>query len=373
MRVCLDVFALTHLPNTGLYTYAYGVVKGLLTAYPHPQYHLISNNMGIKIEFEKEKVLSVNYLDVNRKGNDFKLIYDFLKSKKIKLYHSLNNGFSVPTEKACKYVITIQDVLPLVNKELVDVRYKKKYMDLVPAAIKKSDKVIAVSVYVKEQLMKNLGVREEDIEVIYPVVSKDFKPIWAMHYKNFLLKQYSLTSDYILSVGAIDPRKNLKLVILTFEELFKIYSSLKLVIIGEVGGKRHKHYLELKSLIEKLGIGSNVIFLGSINYNELPYFYNAASCYVNLSEFEGYPTSAVEAMKCQTPVICKDSSPFKEVLGEYAIYTSSDEPSELAKKISKVINDDNLRYLSFSKKEELIDNQDSVRKLIRVYENLLYP
>lgn len=371
MNVCLDVFALSHFPNTGLYTYAHELVSNLLNIYPHPHYKLITSREGSLIPFSENKRVSIDYLDINRRRNDFRAIANYIRDNNIKLYHSLNNGFSVPKEKDCKYVVTIQDILPLVNKELVDKKYHQKYMELVPQAIESADKVIAVSNYVRAEILKNLAVSEEKIEVIYPNTSKIFKPIWAVHYKKFLSRYYKIAGEFILHVGSIHKRKKLNLLLTLFKELLKSNNNLKLVIIGDVEGKRKEYSHQLWGVINDFELKDNVIFLGMVKHEELPYFYNAANCLINLSKDDGYPLTAMEAMKCQVPVVCYKDGSFAEVLGTYPYYLSSDEPKEIAATLSNVMKVRKESPNLFGIKSPY-DYYEPIKKLIRVYESLLY-
>lgn len=373
MKICFDAFPLTHLPNTGLYTYSYELIKNLLNYYPQPNYCLITNNDGIKMPFDNKKGLSFKYADINRVRNDYSLISEYLQGNKIRLYHSVNNGFSIPEDKVCKYVTTIHDTIALSDKSLVDPKYVTRFNKVVPKALDKSDKIIAVSNFVKGELLKYSNIPAEKVEVIYPIVSKQFKPIWAVHYRKVLMKKYNLTGDFILSVGSLHKRKNLSTVLAILREILTEERNIKLVIIGDTQGKRNPYFLQLQKQAQNLGISENVMFLGTVDYEDIPYFYNEAKCLVNLSSYEGFPTSAMEAKACEAPVVCTMNSSFREVLGDYPIYVESEDTHNIAAEVLQLIYRKESPML-FRNKDTRNEDSDlePIKKIIKIYESLMY-
>lgn len=372
MKICFDAFSLSHLPNTGLYSYSYELINSLLNVYPQPQYSLITNNGGNEIPFNKGKGLAIDLLDIDRKKNDYSLIGNYLSNNKIRLYHSLNNGFSIPDEKECKYVVTIHDMLPMSDKTLVDDKYFNKHINLVPKALEKADKVIAVSNFVREELVKYYDVPQDKIEVVYPIVSKGFKDIWEVHSKNFMRKHYDITDDYVLYAGGLHERKQLPLLLSTFKEVIKREANLKLLIVGSTKGKREHHYINLLNDAKKLGIAEKVHFLGPIPYKHMPYIYNAANCFLNLSTYEGYPLAAVEAKECGTSIVCLENSSFKEVLGNYPTYIKTIEPKVIADKVLESIYRSSEIFMANSSKHSTVEEKKPVNQMINIYESLMY-
>jgi len=138
-------------------------------------------------------------------------------------------------------------------------------------------------------------------------------------------------------------------------------------VIGDIEGKRKEYYNKLVDIRKKLGLGENVIFLGSIDYNDMTYFYNGAKCFINLSSYEGYPLTAMEAMMCETPIICSDNSSFKEALGNYPAYVSSQDVKDIADLLLDMVSKSKVQISRGN-----IDQMKSVNKLINLYETLMY-
>jgi len=373
MNICFDAFPISHLPNTGLYSYSYQLIDNIFKIYPQPHYNLITNNSLLKLPWKNSKGISIDYIDINRKERDYSVLANYLDSNNIKLYHSLNNGFSIPIEKNCKYVVTIHDLLPLSESELVDKKYYDKFMNDTPRALESADKVIAVSEFLREELITRCNIPEDKIEVIYPVISKDFKPIPKEESKEFLKRHYNITDNYLLYAGSIHPRKNLPLLLATFKEITKREENIKLIIIGSISGKREAYYLKLRSYARKLGIDDRISFLGSVVHRNMPYFYNGALCFLNFSIYDGFPLTSVEAIACNIPVICNDFLSFKEILGTNCIYTNTKNPKEIAEQITQIVHEKPKKEITRHFRE-IIGEQStkSMEKIVRIYESVIY-
>ena len=111
---------------------------------------------------------------------------------------------------------------------------------------------------------------------------------------------YGINGEYILSVGSIQPRKNLSRLLSAYERLrlTRPKGSLpQLVLVG----KRGWLFRETLRAIEEAGSG--VIVTGYVPETDLPALYSGAVCFVYPSFFEGFGLPPLEAMKCGTPVI----------------------------------------------------------------------
>src|SRR3990167_6674508 len=119
-------------------------------------------------------------------------------------------------------------------------------------------------------------------------------------------------SNFLLYVGAIEPRKNLTTAIKVFDTLIKgkKYSDFKFLIVGRAGWKNKKVF----NLIRDFKLEKKVIFVGYVNDVDLPYFYNAARVFIYLSLYEGFGLPPLEAAKCKTPSLLYKNSSIKEIL-----------------------------------------------------------
>ncbi|MFD3156303.1 glycosyltransferase family 4 protein [Haloimpatiens sp. FM7330] len=327
-------------------------------------------------EFHNYNKLNYVELSINRKNDDYSSISEVINKNNIKIYHSPNNGFSLPQNKECTYISTIHELYALSNEEKVDEKYCKKFYYSIPKAIINSDKIIVVSDFIKSELKSYFNIKEDKVKTIYPGCSKIFKPISKEVVKNYLHKKYNLDDEYILFCGSIHPRKQLEKFIYIFSKIQKKIPKLKFVIIGKINGKRSNYYNKLKENIKKLDIQESVIFMNMIEQKYMTYFYCGAKCVVDFSEYEGFPMNCVEALKCNTPVICTNSSSFKEILDKKAMYVDIERQNLIEDLIIELITNEKYR----EKKIQLIKCFDeenkytwkhSIDEHVKVYEEFL--
>ena len=159
--------------------------------------------------------------------------------------------------------------------------------------LKGATKLLAVSEATKKDLIKKVGINPSKIAVTYEGYNQDlYKTLPEKEVKD-RLREFDIDyKNYFLFVGTIQPRKNLKNLILAFQKanqnpkfLSKKNNSLpKLVLIGGKGWLAEDIY----SLPKKLNIEKQVQFLGYQKTENLPYFYNGAKAFLFPSLFEGF-------------------------------------------------------------------------------------
>lgn len=234
----------------------------------------------------------------------------------------------------CPEVIAILDVsykhFPEMfkKKDLYKLLWWGKY------SVKKAKKIITISVSSKDDIIKEYGVEAQKVEVIHPGI-KDFKE--SKMEKEEVLSAYGISSPYVLFVGTIQPRKNVKRLIQSISLLRN--KKVKLVIIGKKGWM----YGEILSAPEKFGIAERVIFLHDVANEALPVFYKNAKCFILPSLYEGFGLPVLEAMHYSCPVITSNISSLPEAGGDAALYVNPEDVMDIAAKIDDVLESEKLR------------------------------
>jgi glycosyltransferase involved in cell wall biosynthesis len=373
MKICIDGFELAYLGGTGLWAYAHEFVENLFQMYPQPQYSLLS--YGSQIWETGRKYGNVSCIDIkfNRMDNDYKMLEDYLSRGKINLYHSLNNGFAIPGRAVCKYVMTVQDMIPISNLDFSDTKYKKRFGDIFFRSLGMADRVIAVSGFIRDELMKYTNVDERKVTVIYPGTGCIFKVMDKDIAREYIRKRYNINDKYILFAGGIHVRKNMDMILGAFRAILQKKPDLKLIIAGKTDGKRNIYFNEIKDHAKKIGVFESTLFTGTVNYEDMPYLYNGAECFINPSSYEGFPISSIEAMACGIPSMCKNGEVFREVLGDGGIYFEDEKG--MVDGILKLLRDEKYkkeitaRGLEKSRKYRW---DDSIKRTVKEYEALLY-
>jgi glycosyltransferase involved in cell wall biosynthesis len=180
--------------------------------------------------------------------------------------------------------------------------------------------VITISHHVKQEMVERLGVDPARIDVTYLAADEHFRPA-AAEVVERVLQSRGLPARYILTVGTVEPRKNLATLLTAYARLPQdIRESHPLVIVGMRGWVGDSsHYGEVAALAERLGLAEKVIFAGYLPDDELPAVYSGAAAFVFPSLYEGFGLPPLEAMACGTPVVSSNAASLPEVVGEAAV------------------------------------------------------
>jgi len=239
--------------------------------------------------------------------------------------------------------LTIHDLLSLRYGNIS--RHQRIYFKfLLPRLIRSTKFIITVSESTKKDIVQFLHYPEKKIRVIY----NGYDPtqyFFTNEKPNDILKNYQL-KDYILAIGPTYPHKN-------FDRLLEAYSRLPastrkkhpLAIAG--GMKKYTSVLKLSSA--KLGIASDVHFLGYIPQNLMRSLYREATLLVFPSLYEGFGFPLVEAMACGCPITCSNTSSMPEVCADAALYFDPLDTDSMFKTINRLLKDSGMQQ-SFSRK-----------------------
>lgn len=366
MKFCIDGLAASKLNGTDLYSYTKEIVTLLNASDKFDAMYALWDNFPLNFYWRRLQNIQFVSLGIDRTQNDFSRLEEFLSTNEIDVYHSPNNGFSIPSNKVCKYITTVHTLYPVVAKEAVDEKYYTKFMNMVPHALELSDSVIVNSEFTKSELIQNFPVDENKVKVIYPKCGEMFIPMENSMCINFLKRNYEITFPYLLYVGNITPRKNIDSIIKLLKQAREKIKDLKLVIAGDISGKRADYVSDIKKLIHSYNLDSDVVFLGVVKQTHLPVLYSGAVCVVDFSEYNNYPLSAVEALKCRAIVICNRTDVNSKVLDKCAIFANQSEISSMGEFIYGIHRSTEYKNKVLSKLKMPLSSSDE--ELISIYE-----
>ena len=240
--------------------------------------------------------------------------------------------FNVPIFYRGRFVVTIHDLILQYfsnrrNSLWLKLKYWAKnaaYHLIIRSALWRAQKIITVSNYVKEDIIKCFGVEAGKIAVTYEGAPAQ------------TITSSSKTDPYLLYVGNAYPHKNLERLIRAFEIMDKEGNGFKLVLVGwdEYFYPRLK-----KSVLET----KRIVFAGFVSDEELAKFYNNASLYVFPSLCEGFGLPPLEAMARGIPVVSSSATCLPEILSQAALYFDPGDENDMAQKITTVLTDENLQ------------------------------
>lgn len=203
-----------------------------------------------------------------------------------------------------RVVYTIHDLAFIRYPEFFNFFYQFFYKVFVKIAYRRFFGISTVSKFTKSELIDVYGVRE-----IF-IVSNSVNHLTRI-LTNPELPAYLKGVNYCLTVGSIDPRKNIQSLVKSFleEEI-----SDKLVIVG----KRNVVFAEQKYLNQLKS--SKIIFTGYLSDDELAACYKNAQCFIYPSIYEGFGIPPLEAVYYKTPILLSDIPVHREIYGNYAHY-----------------------------------------------------
>jgi glycosyltransferase involved in cell wall biosynthesis len=192
-------------------------------------------------------------------------------------------------------------------------------------------RIIVNTQFIKNEAVHFLNVPEEKIDVI-PLAPSTRCKVGEIAPHTAGVRRFT-EKDYLLYVGTIEPRKNLKTLIKAFYDVRRKYD-LVLIIAGRLGWLSD----EIISYPEELGIKEAVIFTHYVDEKTLFSLYKGASVFVYPSLYEGFGLPPLEAMACGIPVIISDIPPLREISGNSAVIFNPGDYEDLAYKINTVLS-----------------------------------
>ena len=295
---------------------------------------------------------------------------------RIDLFHS--PCLTAPLNIPCPLVITVHDMIwasPKYFTSRSSWSLKRRFIDwynyLIPkCAVRRASGVITVSNNSKKSILETFDINTRQIYVTYEAANMTFQLIDNINLINAVKNKYMLPSNYILALGAADPRKNIKKLIQAYSQLqAKLREKYQLAIVWA-----HPFLTsEIIKLVEDLGLQKSIHFLHQISNEDLALLYNAASLFVFPSLQEGFGLPLLEAMSCGAAVIAADNSSIPEIVGDAAILFDAQNINEISSAMAQVLMDYSLRLTLRNKGIERATRfswEQCARKTIMVYNEL---
>ena len=238
-----------------------------------------------------------------------------------------------------RQVVTVHDIAPIDHPEWFTPRFRAWYQWLLPALVRRVTGIITVSQYSKDRLVERLGADPDRVAVIPNGVSDRFTAMSSASIQHMRARLDLGTGPYMLAVGSIEPRKNLRRLLEAWAKVQdRLPKNLELFIAGGVGVARiFGSSATLTALPERVRI------LGHVPDELLPALYSGALFFAYLSEYEGFGLPLVEAMACGVPTLTSRVTAMPEVAGDAAILVDPTSVDEIAVGIETLAMDDALR------------------------------
>jgi len=221
------------------------------------------------------------------------------------------------------------------------VRLLEKHL---PSAIERANHILTISNDSKLALQRWFGVPDYKITVTLLAASSKFAPMKEVNLFSALSGFNLLPKSYVLTVGTLEPRKNLKTLFSAFGKLPKpLRQRYPLVIAGMKGWKYSDLLADAKTL---LGDGELKI-LGYVADSQMASLYSGASAFCYPSRYEGFGLPVIEAMASGVPVLTSNATSLPEIVGEAGLMVSPDDVDNMSNNLRLLLEDDSVA-LKFS-------------------------
>lgn len=255
-----------------------------------------------------------------------------LKRHKVDVFLSPDSYCSlssrVPTVMVC------HDIAFCHYPEQVPFHGRVFYRHYVPKYLQRAERIISVSEFTKQDIIRAYQTSEEKIAVACNGVRSIFR-VLSESEKKEVRQKYSQGQDYFFYLGSVHPRKNVARLIQAFEQ-FKVTnpSPVKLLI----GGRLAWQTTAIEHALNNAQHKPDIHLLGYLDDEQLSNVLGAALALTYPSLFEGFGVPLLEAMQVEVPILTSNTSSLPEVAGDAAILIKPEDINSISKGMQTLYN-----------------------------------
>ncbi len=250
--------------------------------------------------------------------------FNLLLPRSVDVFHGLNQR--LPGYRFRRMVTTIHDVFPLSSASYSSAEFRRKFGPVIGDAVKRSDALIAVSNYTRDEVCRVLGADPAKITVVHHGID----PVSGAT-KALALDDRS-AAPYFLTVGVVQTRKNTLAAVRAIERL---PSPVRLVVAGGFGYGAEK----TQDYVRRQGLSARVQFAGHCDEAALDRLYAGAVALLFPSLEEGFGFPVLEAMARGLPVIASRAASIPEIAGDAALLFDPHDDRGMAEAAARLLED----------------------------------
>jgi len=344
MKIVVNVIPLLS-PLTGVGKYTLQLTRTLMTIDKSNEYifynGFYSQNLRLSEGMQKKKLFNFketifSFPLIKKIARSINTLSFKFKKEKFDIYFEPNFiPLPIPAKRT---VVTVHDFSFFHFPEWHPAERIKYFQKHFWEKIKRADKIIFDSNFIKDESIRLFSFPAEKLKTIYLGIDKNIYRMYDPRDLIGISKKYSLPPKFIFFLGSIEPRKNLKHLLLAYLNLdAPIRKEFKLVLAGFKGWKNE----EIHSLIKKSN--GDVKYIGYMPEEDLGKVLNLAHLFLFPSFYEGFGLPPLEAMACGCPVITSNTSSLPEICADAAFYVNPYDVNDISSAITKIICNENLK------------------------------
>jgi len=253
-------------------------------------------------------------------------------------------NFVPPPTRARRVVVTVHDLAFRLFPETSPAG-TRAWLEALPAALDRAARVLVPSESTKRDLLREYGVDAERVRVTPLGVDPDrYRPAPAERVEEARAR-FGIEGPYLLFVGAVEPRKNLPLLVRAFAKVAPGAPAAMLVIAGAGVPWNPEGDDQLARALDEVpaSVAERVIRTGYVRPADKVALLTGARALVYPSTYEGFGLPVLEAMACGAPVLTSRSSALPEVVGEAALRVDPADADAVATAMEDLLTDTALR------------------------------
>jgi len=259
-----------------------------------------------------------------------------------------------------KLVVTVHDLSFISFPHSFSKKFRFYYKTLIPYELKTADIIVTISNYIKSEIINTFNISRNKIFTIPLGVNINFFQTPPTYKKE----------NYLLFLGSLNPRKNIKGVIEAFYMLLNKIPHQLWIVGGRFDIFKNDEPCQLVKFIP----ADRIKLKGYLRDREIIELYRKATLFVFPSLYEGFGLPPLEAMACGCPVVVSNVASLPEVCGDAAYYVDPYDVESIAKGIYRVLTDENLRNSLIQKgleRARLFTWEKTAQQILKVFEKVL--
>jgi glycosyltransferase involved in cell wall biosynthesis len=290
-------------------------------------------------------------------------------TQSLDIFHGLSHELPKGLPSSVKKVVTVHDLIFFRYPEFYNSIDVLIYKAKVRSACQQADIIIAISDQTAQDIVEFLKIDLSKIRIVYQGSHPQFSRHTTGEERKQVKEKYNLPNNYILNVGTIERRKNIKVVVEAMARM-PAEKRIPLVIIG----KPTTYYTEVMKLVATLKLQDWIHIKSDVAFSDFPAIYQSAKVFVYPSLFEGFGIPIVEAIHSRVPVITSIGSCFEEAGGPATRYVNPLDSDQMSVVLEEILNNDTLikSIVEQSEKHVLQFSQQEVsRHLMDIYNEIV--
>jgi glycosyltransferase involved in cell wall biosynthesis len=244
------------------------------------------------------------------------------------------------------FILTIHDLQEFSYPEFFSLQEKIIRFAVTRFLSRKAEKIICESYYVKNDIKKYLKIEDSKIIVIPAPPPASFINFKTSDEKKEMVKhKYNLPDEYLFYPASFWPHKNhLKLI-----DAFSLIAGSRKQLYLVLSGEKQKNYSNLMTRIKEKKLQDRVLYIGYIDYGDLPYLYILSKMLVIPSLFESISIPIYEAFALKVPVCSSNVVALPEQVGDAGLLFDPKDENDIAAKINTLLSNKELQTKISSK------------------------